>query len=79
MTLYQAQENLRMLEKCPTWYDHLDAINAATAEWDRVYAIRTKAGWDLDEGGWYAPCPETRELIPEWDWLAHGLLYPEDL
>ena len=79
MTLYQARENLLMLEKCPTWYDHLDAINAAKAEWDRVYAIRTKAGWELDEEGWLAPDPETQELIPEGYWLDHGLLYPEDL
>ena len=68
-----------MLGTCPTWYDHLDKIEAAMAENDRIYEVRTAAGWDLDEGGWYAPSPETNELIPEWDWLEFGLVYPEDL
>jgi hypothetical protein len=77
--LYRAKENLRMMGTCPTWYDHLDKIEAAMAEHARIYKVRTAAGWDLDEGGWYAPCPETNELIPEWDWLELGLVYPEDV
>ena len=77
--LYRAKENLRMMGTYPTWYDHLDKIEAAMAEHDRIYEVRTAAGWDLDEGGWYAPCPETNELIPEWDWLELGLVYPEDV
>ena len=76
--LYRAQENLRMLETCPTWYDLLGQIEAAIAEEDRVYDIRVAAGWEADEGGWCAPCPETGEMIPEWDWLSFGLAYPED-
>ena len=76
--LYRAQENLRMLETCPTWYDHLGQIEAAIAEEDRVYDIRVAAGWEADEGGWCAPCPETGEMIPESDWLSFGLAYPED-
>ncbi len=50
------------------------------AEHDRIYKIRTAAGWEQgDEGGWYAPCPETGELIREWDWLDLGMAYPEDM
>lgn len=78
--LYRAQENLRMMGTCPTWYDHLDDINAAMAEQDRIYEIRAAAGWDLDEGGWYAPHPEKPgETISEWDWMGFGLSYPEDV
>tara|TARA_B100001093_G_scaffold204278_1_gene196378 strand:- start:1921 stop:2178 length:258 start_codon:yes stop_codon:yes gene_type:complete len=78
--LYRAKENLRMLETCPTWYDHLSKVEAAMAEHDRIYKIRTAAGWEQgDEGGWYAPCPETGELIREWDWLDLGMAYPEDM
>ena len=47
------------------------------AEESRVYDIRVAAGWELDEGGWYAPCPETDQMIHEWDWLDLGLAYPE--
>ena len=78
-SLYRAQENLRMMGTYPTWYDHLDQIEAAMAEQDRIYEVRTAAGWDLDEGGWYAPSPETGELILEWDWINFGLSYPEDV
>jgi len=76
--LYRAQEDLRMLETCPTWYDHLDKVEAAIAAEERVYDIRVAAGWELDEGGWWAPCPETGEMIQEWDWISFGLAYPED-
>ncbi len=77
--LYRAREDLRMLETCPTWYDHFDKVEAAIAEQDRVYDIRVAAGWEADEeGGWCAPCPETGEMIPEWNWLDCGLAYPED-
>lgn len=76
--LYRAQEDLRMLETCPTWYDHLDKVEAAIAEQDRVYDIRVAAGWELDEDGWQAFCPKTGKMIPEWDWLDLGLTCPED-
>ena len=36
-SLYQAQENLRMLETCPTWYEHKDKVEAAIAEEERIY------------------------------------------
>ena len=77
--LYRAQENLRMAGIYPTWYDHLDKVEAAIAEEDRIYDIRVAAGWELDEGGWYAPCPETGEMITESDWLDFGLFCPEDI
>ena len=67
-----------MLETCPTWYDHLDKVEAAIAEEDRIYAIRVAAGWEQDEGGWQAPCPKTGKMIIEWDWISFGLTYPED-
>ena len=76
---YQAQENLLLLGKCPTWYDYADKVYDAMAEEDRIYDLRTKAGWELDEGGWWAPCPDTNKLITELDWLEHGLPSPEDL
>lgn len=74
-----ASDNLLQLDRCPTLYDHLPRIEAAMRESDRVYAARTAAGWELDEGGWYAPHPETSELIREWDWMDLGLDYPEDI
>lgn len=76
--LYRAQENLRMVGSFPTWYDHLASIEASMTHESRVYDVRTAAGWELDEGGWYVPCPETNEMITEWDWLGFGLGYPED-
>ena len=76
---YIASENLRMLKTCPTWYEHKDKVEAAIAEHDRIYDIRMAAGWDLDEGGWYAPAPDTGEMITEWDWIDYGLLPPEDM
>ena len=78
--LYRAQENLRMMATCPTWYDHVDKIEAAMAEESRIYEIRTKAGWELDEGGWYAPHPEKPgELVSYWNWMDYGLVCPEDM
>lgn len=79
--LYRAKENLRMLETCPTWYDHLDKVEAAIAEHDRIYEIRTAAGWEADEGGWYAPHPDNpSEMIPEWEWECEtGGPLPEDV
>ncbi len=77
--LYRAQENLRMMGACPTWYDHVDKIEAAMAEEQRIYEIRTKAGWELDEGGWYAPHPKKPgDLISYWDWMDFGLDCPEN-
>ena len=79
-SLYRAQENLRMMGTCPTWYDHLDKIEAAMAEQDRIYKARTAAGWEADDDGWYAPHPEKPdEMISEWDWMDFGLSYPEDV
>jgi hypothetical protein len=47
---------------------------------DREYEARTAAGWELGEQGeWYAPDPETGDLILEWEWMDYGLSYPEDM
>jgi len=47
---------------------------------DREYEARTAAGWELGEQGkWYAPDPETGDLILEYDWMGYGLSYPEDM
>ena len=49
------------------------------AEYNREYEARTAAGWELsEEGEWYAPDPETGDLICLWDWLDYGLPCPED-
>jgi len=63
--------NLMMADKYPNWYDHLPKVHQAMEEWDRLYEIRTKAGWELDEEGWYTP-----DGIPEYDY--EGIL-PEDV
>ena len=73
--LYRAKENLRMMGTCPTWYDHLDKIEAAMAEQDRIYKVRTAAGWDLDEGGWYAPCPEKTRDDPRMGLAGNLVLF----
>jgi len=47
---------------------------------DREYEARTAAGWELGEQGeWYAPDPETGDLILAYDWMDYGLDYPEDM
>jgi hypothetical protein len=38
---------------------------------------REEAGWVREEGGWYAPHPETGELIHELVWLQFDEPYPE--
>lgn len=40
---------------------------------DEKYRIRTEAGWELDEGGWYAPNGMT-----EFEWECEGYPLPED-
>lgn len=56
--------NLMMADKYPNWYEHLPKVEQAMAEWDRVYSIRTTAGWECDEeGGWFAP-----DGTPEYEW-----------
>jgi hypothetical protein len=49
------------------------------AEQDRIYALRTAAGWEYDEGCWYAPHPVTGEMIPGWDWECEFDPLPEDV
>jgi|TARA_R100000084_G_scaffold47207_1_gene19532 hypothetical protein len=43
--------------------------------------LRETAGWEKEESGWYAPHPETGELMHELHWLKLakklGLPYPE--
>jgi len=73
-----ASDNLLQFATRPTWYDHLPKVEAAMAKSDRIYAIRTAAGWELDDEGWHAPDPTTGGLICEWDWIDLGFDYPED-
>ena len=54
------------------------AVHDMMREQDRIYDARTAAGWECDEGGWYAPHPETGVLISYWDWMDFGLDDPED-
>jgi hypothetical protein len=66
--------NLAMLQIYPNWYDHIDKVEAAMREQDRIDSIRHAAGWDADEGGWISPCG-----IPESDWEhEYGYPFPED-
>ena len=53
--------NLMMAAKYPNWYDHLDKVDAAMAEHDRVYKAREAAGWECDEEGFWI----TKDGIPE--------------
>lgn len=71
-----ASDNLLQLDRCPTFYDHLPKIEAAMRESDRVYAARTAAGWELNEGGWYGPCDGV--MLHERVWEDEGWLLPED-
>lgn len=76
---YTARWNLQMMERHPNWYDHLDKVDAAIAEQDRIIELRTAAGWELDEDGWLAPDPDNPDqLIPELEWMEHGLSSPEE-
>lgn len=76
---YTARWNLQMMELYPNWYDHLDQVEAAIKEQDRIIEIRQAAGWELDEDGWWAPDPDNKgKLIPEYEWIDHGLLPPEE-
>lgn len=65
--------NLLQLEQRPNWYDHLGAAEAAMREQDRIDTLRSRAGWEGDEGGWYSPCG-----MHESDWELEGYPFPED-
>jgi hypothetical protein len=65
--------NLLQLEQRPNWYEHLGQVEAAMAESDRIYDIRWRAGWTVDEGGWYSPCGTHAS-----DWELEGHPFPED-
>jgi len=65
--------NLMMADKYPNWYELQPKVNQAMAEWERVYELRTKAGWEMgEEGEWYLP-----DGTPEWQTEYEGP-YPED-
>jgi hypothetical protein len=77
---YTARWNLQMQELHPNWYDHLDKVEAAILEQDRIFKLREESGWELDEEGWMAPDPNNPDnLIPEGEWIDHGLLPPEQI
>lgn len=65
--------NLAMLQVHPNWYDHLGQAEAAMREQDRIDSIRSAAGWDGDEGGWYSP-----DGVHESEWELEGRPFPED-
>ena len=54
-SLHQARFNLAQADRFPTWYDHLDKVNAAVAADDRAIKEWTSLGWELDDDGWHAP------------------------
>ena len=66
--------NLAQLSARPNWYDHLCATEAAMADEDRITWARFDAGWQADEGGWYAP-----DGTHESDWEDEGYPFPEDV
>lgn len=66
--------NLLQLERRPNWYDHLDQVEAAMTEQNRVYRLRFAAGWTCDEGGWYS-----HDGMSESDWEDAGFPFPEDV
>jgi hypothetical protein len=66
--------NLAQCAIHPNWYDHLPAAEAAMADADRCTWARIDAGWEGDEGGWYAP-----DGTHESDWAAEGYPFPEDV
>jgi hypothetical protein len=68
-----ASDNLLQLAACPTFYDHLPAIEKAMREESRIANIRLRAGWDGDEGGWVSPCG-----MGESSWEDAGYPFPED-
>jgi len=47
--------DIAMSARLSTWYDHLPKIDAAMALEDKIFYLRTEAGWSLDDTGWYAP------------------------
>ena len=65
--------NLAQLAIRPNWYDHLDAVEAAMRDQDRVDTARREANWTADEGGWYSPCG-----MHESDWELEDYPFPED-
>lgn len=75
-----ANFNLLMVEKCPSWYEHLDKIEDAMRQAEDAWFVRTDYGWDGDDGGEWGPNP----LEPGKDLLAHdwedtlALPFPED-
>ena len=63
--------NLAQVAIRPDWYTHLPTVEAAMAEDDRIAWARHDAGWEGDEGGWYAP-----DGVHESEWEYP---FPEDV
>ena len=78
--LYTARQNLAMLERCPTWYEHEHAIHAAMQTEQEAWNVRRDYGWDGDEGGEWGPNPlQPGETILASDWEDElALSFPED-
>jgi hypothetical protein len=77
--IMSATDNLLQLAARPTWYDHIPDVEAAMRESSRICTARFAAGWEMgDEGGWWAPHPESGELITQSEWEELGLPLPED-
>ena len=47
--------DIAMSARLSNWYDQLPKIDAAMALEDKIFCLRTEAGWSLDDTGWYAP------------------------
>ena len=78
--LYTAKQNLAMLDRCPTWYEHKDAVDAAMRSEEEAWNVRRDYGWDGDEGGDWGPNPlQPDKMILASDWEDElALPFPEE-
>ena len=78
--LEKARFNLAMQQVHPTWYDHLDQVDAAMRQSEADWAVRYEYGWEGDDGGDWGPNPlqpGSTILASEWE-EELGLPFPED-
>jgi len=72
--------DLLQLERHPNWYDLLPQLEAAQAEFDRIYRIRCAAGWEITElGTWLTHDHDASgDRITAEAWELDGYPKPED-
>jgi hypothetical protein len=72
--------NLLQLEQRPSWYDHVDAAEAAMRQAETDWLVRQDFGWDGDDGGEWGPesAPAGEDLLATDREDALALPFPED-